>query len=328
MNQSVKPISLSGELPTEAFNTRLDQCLAQLFPDYSRSKLKEWIVNDCVSVDGEVSNIPRLKMKGGERVVIEAEQSVQTHDLPESIQLNIVYEDEDILIINKPADLVVHPGAGNQSGTLLNALLAHCPGIEHVPRAGIVHRLDKETTGLMVVAKNLTAQTHLVNQLQAREMGREYEAVVMGNLIAGGTVDANIGRHATKRTLMSVTTTGKPAVTHFRVKKKYRAHTYLRLKLESGRTHQIRVHMSHIKHPLVGDIQYGGRARLPKHASDELVDCLRYFQRQALHAIQLSLQHPSTGELMTWKCPLPDDFSQLLSQLDKDADINGFNQQL
>jgi len=274
MNQSVKPISLSGELPTEAFNTRLDQCLAQLFPDYSRSKLKEWIVNDCVSVDGEVSNIPRLKMKGGERIVIEAEQSVQTHDLPESIQLNIVYEDEDILIINKPADLVVHPGAGNQSGTLLNALLAHCPGIEHVPRAGIVHRLDKETTGLMVVAKNLTAQTHLVNQLQAREMGREYEAVVM------------------------------------------------------GRTHQIRVHMSHIKHPLVGDIQYGGRARLPKHASDELVDCLRYFQRQALHAIQLSLQHPSTGELMTWKCPLPDDFSQLLSQLDKDADINGFNQQL
>jgi 23S rRNA pseudouridine1911/1915/1917 synthase len=323
MNQQVKSISLEGELPSEAFNTRLDQCIAQLFPEYSRSKLKEWILADCVFVDGEMVNTPRLKMKGGEAIQIKAEQAVQVSDQAEVIDLDIVFEDEEILVINKPAGLVVHPGAGNQSGTLLNALLAHVPDIQHIPRAGIVHRLDKETTGLMVVAKTLSAQTHLVDQLQSRSMGREYEAVVMGNLIAGGSVDENIGRHSTKRTLMAVKQSGKPAVTHYRVKKKYRAHTYLRLKLETGRTHQIRVHMAHIKHPLVGDIQYGGRARLPKHASESFVSTLREFKRQALHAIQLTLTHPTSDERLTWQAPLPDDFKTLLVELDDDAKLNG-----
>lgn len=328
MNQQVKSISLTGELPPEAFNTRLDQCIAQLFPEYSRSKLKEWILADCVFMDGVLVNTPRLKVKGGEVILIEAEQAVQVSDQAEIIALDVVFEDDDILIINKPAGLVVHPGAGNQSGTLLNALLAHVPDIHHVPRAGIVHRLDKETTGLMVIAKTLSAQTSLVEQIQARSMGREYEAAVMGNLIAGGSIDENIARHATKRTLMAVKQSGKPAVTHYRVKKKYRAHTYLRLKLETGRTHQIRVHMAHIRHPLVGDIQYGGRARLPKYASEAFITTLREFKRQALHAIQLTLTHPTSGERMTWKAPLPNDFVHLLNELDKDAEQNGLSEQM
>ncbi|MBT1452279.1 23S rRNA pseudouridine(1911/1915/1917) synthase RluD [Glaciecola sp. XM2] len=326
MNQQVKSISLSGEIPLEAFNTRLDQCIAQLFPDYSRSKLKEWILAGSVSVDENVIDTPRHKVKGGELITINAHQQVQVNHTAEDIELDVVYEDSEILVLNKPAGLVVHPGAGNQSGTLLNALLAHAPELEHIPRAGIVHRLDKETTGLMVVAKTLAAQTHLVAQLQARSMGREYEAVVMGKLIAGGSVDENIGRHPTKRTLMAVTSSGKPAVTHYRVKKKFRAHTYLRLKLETGRTHQIRVHMAYIKHPLVGDIQYGGRARLPKHASESFVSMLREFKRQALHAIQLSLVHPTTGETMVWQAPLPEDFSSLLAALNEDGIENGFGE--
>lgn len=326
MNQQVKSISLTGELPPHAFNTRLDQCIAQLFPEYSRSKLKEWILEGCVFANGALVNTPRLKMKGGEIIQINASQAVQVQDEAEVIALNIVYEDSDILVVNKPAGLVVHPGAGNQNGTLLNALLAHAPEVQHIPRAGIVHRLDKETTGLMVVAKTLTAQTHLVEQLQSRTMGREYEAVVMGNLIAGGTVDANIDRHPTKRTLMAVKASGKPAVTHYRVKKKYRAHTYLRLKLETGRTHQIRVHMTHIRHPLVGDIQYGGRARLPKHADEAFIKMLREFKRQALHAIALTLTHPVSLETMTWQAPLPTDFSDLLRALDDDSEQNGLSE--
>jgi 23S rRNA pseudouridine1911/1915/1917 synthase len=322
MSQQVNSISLNAIVPDEHYDTRLDQSIARLFPDYSRSKLKEWILAGNVSVNQEVVCTPREKLKGGESIVIEATHETQVFNQPQDIKLNIVYEDDDIIIINKPADLVVHPGAGNQSGTMLNALLNHFPAIEQVPRAGIVHRLDKDTTGLMVVAKNVNAQTSLVKQLQAREMGREYEAVIIGNMIAGGSVDAEIGRHPTKRTLMAVRTTGKPAVTHFRVKQKFRAHTHLRLKLETGRTHQIRVHMTHIKHPLVGDLQYGGRPRLPKNASESFVNMLRGFKRQALHAIQLSLTHPTSQELMSWQAPLPDDFEALLAELQKDVDIN------
>lgn len=322
MSQQVNVISLNAMVPDDHYDTRLDQCIARLFPEYSRSKLKEWILAGKVSVNQSVVTTPRIKLKGGEQIDIAAEQATQVFNEAQDIALDIVFEDDDIIVINKPTDLVVHPGAGNLSGTLLNALLNHYPDIEQVPRAGIVHRLDKDTTGLMVVAKNLSAQTHLVNQLQAREMGREYEAVVLGNMIAGGMVEANIGRHATKRTLMAVRETGKPAVTHYRVKQKFRAHTHLRLKLETGRTHQIRVHMSHIKHPLVGDIQYGGRPRLPKNASEEFINCLRGFNRQALHAIQLSLTHPKLDELMSWQVPLPDDFEFLLSALEKDLSIN------
>ncbi len=326
MSQQVNLISLNATVPDDHYDTRLDQSIARLFPEYSRSKLKEWILAGNVSINNEVIITPRVKLKGGEQVCISAQQEVQVFNEAQDIELNIVYEDDDILIINKPADLVVHPGAGNSSGTLLNALLNHYPAIEQVPRAGIVHRLDKDTTGLMVVAKTLSAQTHLVNQLQAREMGREYEAVVFGNMIAGGIVDADIGRHPTKRTLMAVVENGKPAVTHYRVKHKYRAHTHLRLKLETGRTHQIRVHLTHIKHPLVGDIQYGGRPRLPKNASKEFIATLRSFNRQALHAIKLTLTHPSTKELMTWEVPLPQDFQDLLEQMKADLKINDMPQ--
>lgn len=327
MSQQVNLISLSATVPDDHYDTRLDQSIARLFPEYSRSKLKEWILAECVSIDGDIVLTPRLKLKGGEVITISAEQEVQVFNEAQAIALNIVYEDDDILVINKPANLVVHPGAGNPSGTILNALLSHYPAIEKIPRAGIVHRLDKDTTGLMVVAKTLSAQTSLVNQLQAREMGREYEAVVLGNMIAGGTVDANIGRHQTKRTLMGVRETGKPAVTHYRVKQKFRAHTHLRLKLETGRTHQIRVHMAHIKHPIVGDIQYGGRPRLPKHASEAFVTMLRGFKRQALHAIQLSLTHPTTGESMTWHAPLPDDFIALLAAMKADLALHDMPEQ-
>jgi 23S rRNA pseudouridine1911/1915/1917 synthase len=322
MSPQVNLISLQAIVPDDHYDTRLDQSIARLFPEYSRSKLKEWILAGSVKVDGEAITAPREKLKGGEAILIEAQQAVQVFNEAQDIALNVVYEDDDILVINKPANLVVHPGAGNPSGTILNALLSHYPEIEKVPRAGIVHRLDKDTTGLMVVAKTLSAQTSLVNQLQAREMGREYEAVVLGNMIAGGTVDENIGRHQTKRTLMAVREMGKPAVTHYRIKQKFRAHTHLRLKLETGRTHQIRVHMTHIKHPLVGDIQYGGRPRLPRHASASFVDMLRGFKRQALHAIQLSLTHPTTQETMTWKAPLPEDFESLLKEMRDDLDIH------
>lgn len=319
MTQSTDTISLEATAGPEHFGQRLDQVLADLFPDYSRSKMKTWIQNGNVSIDNDIITVPRHKMRGDEVVKIDAEMEVQVESQPQNIELDIVYEDDDILVINKPADLVVHPGAGNPSGTVLNALLAHVPDIDKVPRAGIVHRLDKDTTGLMVVAKTLQAQTHLVDQLQNRVMSREYEALVINPMVAGGVVDAPIGRHPTKRTLMAVRELGKPAVTHYRVIEKFRAHTHLRLKLESGRTHQIRVHMAYIKHPLAGDPAYGGRPRLPKGASEECVDMLRGFRRQALHAAQLSLFHPRTDEWMTWRAPLPADMVALIDTVRQDT---------
>ena len=322
MTQSPNTIQLEASTEAAHFGLRLDQGLADLFPEYSRSKLKTWIQDGNVAVNGEVITVPRHKMQMDELVTVQAEMDVQVTSEAQDIALNIVYEDEHILVINKPADLVVHPGAGNPSGTVLNALLNHCPEIDKVPRAGIVHRLDKDTTGLMVVAKTIPAQTHLVDQLQRREMSREYEAVALGTMVAGGIVDAPIGRHATKRTHMAVREMGKPAVTHFRVIEKFRAYTHLRLKLETGRTHQIRVHMAHIKHPLLGDQVYGGRPRLPKGASEEFIAALRGFQRQALHAAQLSLFHPETEEWMTWKAPLPQDMQDLLKAVKKDTADN------
>jgi len=322
MTQSPNTIQLEASTEAAHFGLRLDQVLADLFPEYSRSKLKTWIQEGNVSVNGEVITVPRHKMQMDELVTVQAEMDVQVTSEAQDIALNIVYEDEHILVINKPADLVVHPGAGNPSGTVLNALLNHCPDIDKVPRAGIVHRLDKDTTGLMVVAKTIPAQTHLVDQLQRREMSREYEAIALGTMVAGGIVDAPIGRHATKRTHMAVREMGKPAVTHFRVIEKFRAYTHLRLKLETGRTHQIRVHMAHIKHPLLGDQVYGGRPRLPKGASEEFIAALRGFQRQALHAAQLSLFHPETEEWMTWKAPLPQDMQDLLEAVKKDTKDN------
>lgn len=309
-------------VPDSCLGKRFDQTLAIMFPDYSRSRLKDWILAGSVIVNGEVLTRAREKMYGGESIEINAEVETEQRFEAQNIQLDIVYEDDDILVINKPAGLVVHPGAGNPDGTVLNALLHHYPEIGVVPRAGIVHRLDKDTTGLMVVAKTIAAQTNLVEALQLREITREYEAVANGLMTAGGLVDEPIGRHATKRTHMAVTISGRPSVTHYRVMEKYRLHTRLRLRLETGRTHQIRVHMAHITHPLVGDPVYGGRPRPPKNSTPELLMKLRSFKRQALHAAMLSLYHPITGELMTWHADLPEDFVELVELLQADNKLN------
>ena len=311
-------ITLSAEVQPEQMGHRLDQTLAELFPEYSRSRLKTWIEADLVKLNDRITNIPREKVLGGEKIEITVEVEDETRFEPENIPLNIVYEDDDIIVINKPKELVVHPGAGNPNGTVLNALLYHYPPIAEVPRAGIVHRLDKDTTGLMVVAKTIPAQTKLVRDLQKRKITREYEAVASGIMTKGGTVDQPMARHATKRTLMAVHPMGKPAVTHYRIMENYRNYTRLRLRLETGRTHQIRVHMAHIAHPLLGDQTYGGRPRPPKNASEDFMEVLRNFKRQALHAVMLRLAHPITGEMMEWYAPLPDDFVELLNALKAD----------
>ncbi|MCC2605653.1 23S rRNA pseudouridine(1911/1915/1917) synthase RluD [Planctobacterium marinum] len=313
-------VSLSAELELQHAGLRLDQCLAECFDDFSRSRLKNWILEGNVKVDGQVVITPRLKMKGIEVLELEAQVEDEVGYQPEDLPINVVYEDDDIIIVNKPVGLVVHPGAGNQSGTLLNALLYHYPDISVVPRAGIVHRLDKDTSGLMVVAKNIAAHTQLVTQLQAREISREYEAVAIGAMVGGGTVDKPIGRHSTKRVAMAVKEMGKEAVTHYRVIERFREHTHLRLKLETGRTHQIRVHMDYIKHSLVGDQLYGIGLKLPKSATEQLTEQLRGFRRQALHAVQLGLFHPLTGEWMSWQAPLPDDIKALLVALREDTE--------
>jgi len=316
-------ISLQADVPTDLGGKRLDQVLAQLFPDYSRSRIKTWILDDKITVDGEIFNTPREKLLGGEVVNVETTIEAPREYEAQDIKLNIVYEDDDILVINKPMGLVVHPGAGNPNGTVLNALLHYYPEIINVPRAGIVHRLDKDTTGLMVVAKTIPAQTHLVTALQKREnFTREYEALCNGTMTAGGMVEKAIGRHPTQRTHMAVHELGKPAITHYRVAEKFRAHTRLRLRLETGRTHQIRVHMAHLNHPLIGDQSYGGRPRPPKGATPELFELLRSFRRQALHAVKLSIAHPITGEMMTWQAPIPDDMVAMTHALREDTKAN------
>lgn len=309
-------------VPESCLGKRFDQTIAEMFPEYSRSRLKEWILAGHVTVNGDVLTKAREKMYGGEEICIDTEVEAEIRFKPQNIPLNIVYEDDDILVINKPAGLVVHPGAGNPDGTVLNALLHHCPQVDVVPRAGIVHRLDKDTTGLMVVAKTIAAQTNLVESLQAREITREYEAIASGLMTAGGIVDEPIGRHATKRTHMAVTISGRPSVTHYRVMEKFRLHTRLRLRLETGRTHQIRVHMAHITHPLAGDPVYGGRPRPPKNATQELREALKGFRRQALHAVMLSLFHPITGEQMTWHADVPEDMVILTNILREDTKLN------
>ncbi|WP_411361143.1 23S rRNA pseudouridine(1911/1915/1917) synthase RluD [Pseudidiomarina sp. YC-516-91] len=317
-------IELTDTVPASCNGKRLDQTLAEMFPDYSRSRIKTWITDGGVVVDGKVIDKPREKVVTGMQVSVRAELQEEQRFTAQPIALEIVYEDDHILVINKPAGLVVHPGAGTPDGTLLNALLHHFPAIDQVPRAGIVHRLDKDTTGLMVVAKTIPAQTHLVAAMQEREITREYEAVCNGSMTAGGMVEEAIGRHPTKRTHMAVVATGKPAITHYRIVERFRRHAHLRLRLETGRTHQIRVHMAHIRHPLVGDFTYGGRPRPPQNASPELLEYLRGFKRQALHAARLSLHHPITGEWLSWDAPTPDDFVQLLELLraDRKAHLN------
>lgn len=312
-------IQRAAEVPFELGGQRLDQIAAQLFPEHSRSRLAGWIKDGRLTVDGAVLR-PRDIVHSGAQLVLEAEQEAQGEWLAQDIELEIVYEDEHILVIDKPAGLVVHPAAGHQDGTLLNALLYHVPDIANVPRAGIVHRLDKDTTGLMVVAKTLEAHTKLVAQLQARSVSRIYEAIVIGVITSGGTIDAPIGRHGVQRQKMAVVDAGKVAVSHYRVLERFRAHTHTRVKLETGRTHQIRVHMSHIGYPLVGDPVYGGRFRIPPVASQTLVQTLREFPRQALHARFLELDHPATGVRMKWESLLPEDFLWLLSLLRQDRE--------
>ena len=305
-------------IPPELSDRRLDQAAAELMPEHSRSRLQSWIKSGALTVNGEARK-PRDKVMMDDVLDLDAEPEVQVTWEAEPITLDIVYEDEHLLVINKPAGLVVHPAAGHADGTLVNALLNYAPEVENLPRAGIVHRLDKDTSGIMVVARSLIAHTSLVNQLQERTMGREYEAVVVGSLTGGATVDAPIGRHPQERKRMAVVSSGKPAVTHYRLIERFAAHTHVRCKLESGRTHQIRVHMTHVRHPLVGDPVYGGRLRLPKGTTEELRDVLAAFHRQALHARQLTLEHPETGEILSWEVPLPEDMVHLIETLRKHA---------
>jgi 23S rRNA pseudouridine1911/1915/1917 synthase len=297
---------------------RLDQVLAAAIPELSRSRLQQWIEGGQVRVDG-VARRSRDKVWSGEIIRLDALIEPAGDCLPQAIALDLVFEDDQILVINKPAGLVVHPAAGHRDGTLQNALLSHAPALSAVPRAGIVHRLDKDTTGLLVVAKTFVAHRSLVEQLQSRRVHREYRALVIGEIVAGGRIEAPVGRHPTQRTRMAVVPDGRPAITRFRVLERFPGHSLLGVELETGRTHQIRVHMAHTQHPLVGDRAYGGRPRPPKGARPELVEALQTFPRQALHALRLGLEHPTLEIPMTWEAPVPADLEALLEQFRRES---------
>jgi 23S rRNA pseudouridine1911/1915/1917 synthase len=308
-------------VPVTAAGRRFDQTVAEMFPDYSRSRLTGWIKEGKVLLDG-ASAAPRQLVRGGEKVELEAELENEVHAQAEDIALDIRFEDDDLMVVDKPMGLVVHPGAGNPTGTMLNALLHHNPGLAELPRGGIVHRLDKDTAGLMVVAKTLAAHTRLVEMLSRHEVRRQYEAVVLGTMVAGGTVDEPIGRHQhdrLKQGVRDVIDGGKESVTHYRIRERFRAHSLIQCNLETGRTHQIRVHMAHIGHPLVGDQLYGNGLRLPRGASQELIDALRGFRRQALHAEKLGFDHPITGEYLEFDSPRPADQDALIEALRADT---------
>jgi len=305
-------------VPAEAAGGRLDQVLAALFPDYSRTRLQQWLRAGRITVDGK-SPRARDRVWGGERIALSALIETETPWQGQALPLEIVYEDGALLVINKPPGVVVHPGAGNPEGTLVNALLHHAPELAGVPRGGIVHRLDKDTSGLLAVARTLSAHKQLVAQLQARTVKREYAAIVNGVLTAGGRIALPIGRHPVERTRMAVVAGGREAVSHYRVIERFRAHTLVKVQLETGRTHQIRVHMAHLRHPLLGDPVYGGRLRLAAGAGEMLRDALRQFKRQALHAEALGLIHPERGEAMQWEVPPPEDMQRLVKVLRDDA---------
>lgn len=299
-------------IPAALAGLRLDQALAKLLPDWSRSRLQSWIEENHVLVDGRVATT-KQKIWGNERIHVAPQTTTaDSNHMAENIGLNIIHEDDSLIVIDKPVGLVTHPGNGNWHGTLLNALLHHAPQLEHVPRAGIVHRLDKDTSGLLVVAKTLTAQTHLVRQLQQHIVQREYLAVVLGLVDQDGLVDAPIGRHPVHRTKMAITARGKPARTHYHVIERFKSSCLLACRLETGRTHQIRVHMHSIGHPLAGDPVYGGKLKTTGHIVEEMV---MRFSRQALHAQQLTLTHPETGQKVSWKAEMPEDMEKLLSAL-------------
>ena len=314
----IEPIEAT--VPEHLAGKRFDQALAEMFPEFSRSRLTEWIKSGDALLNGELSK-PKIAVNGGETVTLAAKQQVETDAVAEDIPLTVVYADADVLVVDKPAGLVVHPGAGNPRGTLVNALLHYDASLANLPRAGIVHRLDKDTSGLMVVARSLRAHASLIEQLSSRAVHRQYVAVVQGPMVAGNTVDAPIDRHPRDRIRMAVAKegAGREAITHYRVREKFRAHTVVECRLETGRTHQIRVHMAYVKHPLVGDPLYGGSFKLPKAATEELVAALRGFRRQALHAEKLSFVHPVSGDTLAFESPLPADMTALIDTLRDDT---------
>ena len=305
-------------VPPELAGLRLDRALGELLPDYSRSRLQQWIEQGRVTLENRPSR-PRERVVAGQMIRVELEPQRVIETVPQDLPLDVVYEDDALLVVDKPPGFVVHPGAGNPDGTLLNALLYHAPELAQVPRAGIVHRIDKDTSGLLVVARTLASHTALVRAMQSRAIEREYEAIVCGVLTAGGTVDEPIGRDERDRTRMRVKSAARAAVTHYRVIERFRAHTHVLIRLETGRTHQIRVHMQFIRHPLVGDPVYGRRPGMPAGASDVLRSAMRDFRRQALHARRLALTHPVSGATMEWRSPAPADMQNLLAAMRKDS---------
>lgn len=312
--QSSDSIYLEAEVPVNLHGSRLDQAAAALFPDYSRSKLQEWILAGVLTVDGAVAR-PKDKVALAQQLVLATQLEPEVSWAGEAVPLDIVYEDEHVIVLNKPAGLVVHPAAGHAAGTLVNALIGYAPELELLPRGGIVHRLDKDTSGIMFVARSHIAHQSLVAQLAARSVKREYAAVCLGALSGGGTVNAPVGRHPTARTKMAVVPSGKPAVTHYRLAERFGHFSHIAVNLETGRTHQIRVHMAHRKHPLVGDPVYGGRPKVPAGASERLITMLRTFPRQALHARTLAFDHPKSGERIEFATALPEDLVTLLEVL-------------
>ncbi len=316
------PIRQQRVIEASEHGLRLDQALHRLMPDISRSRQQEWIRAGQVLLNGAPAR-PKDKVAVGDRLDLDIPESRKTLDRPESIEFGLLYEDAHLFVIDKPAGLVVHPAAGHASGTLLNGLLHRDPKLEQLPRAGIVHRLDKDTSGVMVVARSLQAHAALVEALQQRRVSRRYVAIAQGRITAGQTIDAPIARHPVDRKRMAVRDDGKEAVTHFTVRERYPAHSLLDVRLETGRTHQIRVHLAWLKHPLLGDPVYGGRFHVPRGASDALRDALHGFRRQALHARELQFEHPVSGEALSFEAPLPDDMSGMIDLLRREADGHG-----
>ena len=313
---------LEARIPIQSHGMRLDQVVAELFPDYSRNRLATWIKEGRLTVDGKTMK-PRDKALASAHVVLEVADEPVIDWQPQTIPLDVIFEDEHILVVNKPAGMVVHPAAGHADGTLVNALLGYAPELDTLPRGGIVHRLDKETSGIMFVARSALAHKSLVAQLSERTVSRTYCAVCTGALTGGGKIDAPIDRHPTARTKMAVVADGKPAVTHYRIAHRFKHYTQLQVNLETGRTHQIRVHMAHRKWPLIGDPVYVGRQRIPAGASEALITALRNFPRQALHAQALEFEHPATGDWLEFETELPDDLVELLEVLDSEDRFGG-----
>ncbi len=313
----MQTIHHTATIPTTAAGSRLDAVLPQLFPDYSRAKLQQWLLDGHITIDGQTHIPGKTKVKGSEAITLTATPQVETVWQAEAMPLNIVYEDEVLLVINKPAGLVTHPAPGNPDHTLINAVLHHCPLNQQLPRGGIVHRLDKDTTGLLLIAKTAESLRYFIELLKTREISREYRALVKGEMISGGSVDAPIGRHPKDRKRQAVVALGKPALTHYRIITRFRGYTLLQLHLATGRTHQIRVHMSHLGYPIVGDPVYSGRLHCPPQTAIDVKHALQHFKRQALHAYRLSFIHPQTLKSQSFSAPLPDDFKDLLTLLEQ-----------